>query len=69
MFRKPAIFVLIMILSLLMTASALAAPFSSSTLVAAGNVSGVWNAAGSPYLIDGDITIPAGATFNHRAWA
>jgi len=32
------------------------------TTVGAGSVSGLWSLAGSPYLIDGDITIPAGET-------
>ena len=27
-----------------------------------GDVFGTWDASGSPYLIDGDITIPTGAT-------
>ena len=62
MFRKSKIFISIMILSLVITGSVLAAPLSSSTVVAAGNVSGVWDAAGSPYLVEGDIIIPAGAT-------
>ena len=32
----------------------------SSTLIPAGNVSGVWDLAGSPYYIDGEIVIQAG---------
>ena len=35
---------------------------SAQTTVPAGNVSGTWNLAGSPYLIQGDITIPNGST-------
>jgi len=30
------------------------------TTINAGNVSGTWNKAGSPYLVQGDITVPAG---------
>lgn len=33
---------------------------SAETIIPAGDVSGIWEAAGSPYLIEGDITIPAG---------
>ena len=31
---------------------------SADTTIPAGNVSGVWNLSGSPYLIEGEITIP-----------
>jgi len=51
-----------MILSLALTVPALAAPLAAATTIPGGNVSGTWDAAGSPYLIDGDITVPAGAT-------
>lgn len=34
----------------------------SSTNIYSGNVSGTWNIAGSPYLINGDITIPKDST-------
>jgi len=53
---------LVMILSLALTVPALAAPLAAATTIPGGNVSGTWDAAGSPYLIDGDITVPAGAT-------
>ncbi|MGD8627132.1 MAG: hypothetical protein PVJ34_21535, partial [Anaerolineae bacterium] len=36
----------------------------TGTPVPGGNVSGTWTAAGSPYLIEGDITVPAGATLS-----
>jgi len=62
MFRKSSAFLLVIIFSLLTMVPALAAPLSAATTVAGGNVSGIWDAAGSPYLIDGDITVPAGAT-------
>ena len=62
MFRKSLAFLLVIILSLLAMVPALAAPLSTATTIAGGDVSGTWDAAGSPYLIDGDITIPTGAT-------
>ncbi|MGD8794451.1 MAG: hypothetical protein PVF47_18010, partial [Anaerolineae bacterium] len=34
----------------------------TGTPVPGGNVSGTWTTAGSPYLIEGDVTVPAGAT-------
>lgn len=62
MFRRSSTFFLIMILSLALTVPALAAPLSAVTTVPGGNVSGTWDVAGSPFLIDGNITVPAGAT-------
>jgi len=59
MFRKYVVFILAVILSLVVMAPALA---STATTVPGGDVSGVWDAAGSPYLIDGDITVPSGQT-------
>jgi PKD repeat protein len=59
MFRKFTAFILIAILSLVVMAPALA---STPTTVPGGDVSGIWDAAGSPYLIEGDITVPSGAT-------
>ncbi len=35
---------------------------TDGTTVPAGNVSGVWAAAGSPYRVDGDIVVPSGQT-------
>ena len=37
---------------------------SQQTIIPAGNVSGTWTAAGSPYLIQGSITVPANSTLN-----
>ena len=34
----------------------------AQTIVPGGNVSGIWTAAGSPYLIEGEITVPEGDT-------
>jgi len=62
MFRKSSTLFLVLILSLALTVPALAAPLTSATTVPGGNVSGTWDAAGSPYLIEGDITVPAGQT-------
>lgn len=36
----------------------------AQTIVPGGNVSGTWTAAGSPYLVQGSITIPADSTLN-----
>ena len=52
MFRKSSTFLLVLILSLALTVPALAAPLAAATTVPGGNVSGIWDAAGSPYLID-----------------
>jgi len=62
MFRKSFTFLLVMILSLVLTMPALAAPLSAVTTIPGGNVSGIWGVAGSPYLIDGNITVPSGQT-------
>ena len=62
MFRKSSTILLVIILSLALTVPAMAAPLAAATTIPGGNVSGTWDAAGSPYLIDGDITVPAGAT-------
>ncbi len=57
MLRKITFFMVLLALSL-----GLAAPASAETSVSGGDVSGTWAAAGSPYRIEGDITVPAGAT-------
>ena len=62
MFRKSSTFLLVMILSLALAVPALAAPLSAATTIPGGDVSGIWDMTGSPYLIDGDITVPAGQT-------
>jgi parallel beta-helix repeat protein len=62
MFRKGTIFLLMTILSLALMTPALAAPLSVETTIPGGNVSGTWDSAGSPYLIEADITVPSGAT-------
>jgi len=36
----------------------------ADTIIPAGNVSGTWAAAGSPFLIMGEITVPTGQTLN-----
>jgi hypothetical protein len=36
----------------------------AQTTIPGGNVSGAWTAAGSPYLIQGNITVPSGSTLN-----
>ncbi len=61
MFRKSSTFLLVLILSLALAVPALAAPQLAASTIPGGNVSGTWDVAGSPYLIDGDITVPAGA--------
>jgi len=44
------------------TITVLATGASSETIVPAGNVSGTWSAAGSPYLVQGSVTVPGGET-------
>lgn len=36
--------------------------YRSDTIVTAGPVSGIWGVTGSPYILQGDVTVPAGAT-------
>jgi len=45
---------------------ALAAPASAQTVVPAGNLVGsqTWSPAGSPYILTGDVTVPAGITLS-----
>lgn len=50
MFRKKTIF---LIISFAMAIPILAAPLAAVTTVPGGIVSGIWDAAGSPYLIEG----------------
>ncbi|MBD3223892.1 MAG: PKD domain-containing protein, partial [Caldithrix sp.] len=51
-----------LILSLVFTASLWA-----QTSISEGDVSGTWTAANSPYLIEGDVTVPAGQTLTIEA--
>ena len=46
----------------LVTLLSLAVPVAAATTISGGDVSGTWTAAGSPYRINGDITVPAGPT-------
>jgi PKD repeat protein len=62
MFRKSSTVFLVLILSLALAVPALAAPLTAATTVPGGNVSGTWDMAGSPYLVNGNITVPAGGT-------
>ncbi|MBU1881351.1 T9SS type A sorting domain-containing protein [bacterium] len=41
----------------------MAASLSAQTTIPGGNVSGTWDLAGSPYLVEGEITVPSGQTF------
>lgn len=36
--------------------------YRSDTVVSGGNVSGTWAVSGSPYILQGDVTVPGGAT-------
>ena len=50
---------------LALVAIALTAGMSAAqTVVSGGDVSGLWEATGSPYLIEGEITVPAGDTLS-----
>jgi PKD repeat protein len=55
-------FLLWMPLVLIITLLPISVPVFAQTTVPAGDVSGTWTAAGSPYLVEGDITVPAGQT-------
>ena len=50
------------IFCLMMIISGLSIELNASTVINAGNVSGNWNITGSPYLINGNITILIGTT-------
>ncbi len=50
------------VIALVACALALPAGIASATDVPAGNVSGVWSAVGSPYIVQGHITVAAGDT-------
>ena len=63
MFGKTTKFLFVTILVLAMAIPTVAAaPLSAGTAIAGGNVSGTWEVAGSPYLVNGNITVPSGAT-------
>jgi hypothetical protein len=58
-------------LALVLSLLALPAPVAAATTVPGGDVSGTWTASGSPYLVEGDLTVPSGeggdnSIFNHR---
>jgi parallel beta-helix repeat protein len=57
MLRKATFYLFWLVLSL-----SIASPAAAETTVLAGEVSGTWSARGSPYRIEGDITVPAGQT-------
>ena len=46
------------------TVSLLGEAMEGGTSIPGGNISGIWDISGSPYWIDGEITIPAGETLN-----
>ncbi|MHA1868928.1 MAG: hypothetical protein ACTSXD_12875, partial [Candidatus Heimdallarchaeaceae archaeon] len=52
--------IVIILFSVLLTASITIA----DTNIPGGNVSGIWTFAGSPYIIDGEITIPSDSTLS-----
>ena len=64
MARKRLSSVLGILISLILTLSAWPALSlaAAGTSVPAGDVSGTWTAAGSPYLIEGNVTVPPGQT-------
>ena len=47
---------------LLLTAILIYTVSSASTSIPAGNISGTWTLGGSPYLIQGDVTVPSGSS-------
>ena len=56
----------IVLIGVLVTLSS-PAPVAASTGVSGGDVSGTWTVSGSPYLIQGDITVPADQTLTIEA--
>jgi PKD repeat protein len=62
-FRKATIsFQAIILLVAMFFSLALVYPAQAATTVVTGDVSGTWDAAGSPYLVEGDVTVPAGTS-------
>ena len=55
--RRPKCLILLPLLILASSAAVFA-----STVVPPGEVSGTWSVAGSPYVVQGDVEIPAGDT-------
>jgi len=54
-------------LALALSLLVMPAPVAASTTVPGGDVSGTWTASGSPYLIEGDLTVPSGETLTVEA--
>ena len=58
--RLPALVALTSLASVALAAAA--RPAAASTTIVGGNVvNQTWNPAGSPYIVQGDVTVPAGA--------
>ena len=57
-------FVFLAIISMSLISSGFFSDISADTIIPGGSVSGTWTAAGSPYLIQGDITIHDDSTLN-----
>lgn len=54
----------ILILSGIVSQLARCVPVFAQTIIPGGNVAGTWTAAGSPYLVQGDITVASSDTLN-----
>ncbi|MFN2155725.1 MAG: hypothetical protein ACK2UX_10855, partial [Anaerolineae bacterium] len=50
------------VLALIFALFSVPLPVAAAVTIAGGEVYGTWTAADSPYLIDGDIVVPAGQT-------